>query len=106
MLFGFLSRKTTYLKSTEKENINLLTIAIHCTFFTVIRNALINLKWQQKASGNKSGIVEALILKNLMVLASHSQPTDARGGNHVSVLTLHSQLNEELKRYLGSLIIS
>ena len=68
MLFGFLSG-TAYLKSTKKDDINLLTISLHCTFFRVNRNALTNLKWQPKASGNKSGIVETLILKNLTVLA-------------------------------------
>ena len=55
MRFGFVSRTMTHLKSTEKENITLLTISIHCTFFRVNRNALINLKWQPKASGKKAG---------------------------------------------------
>ena len=54
----------------QKENINLLTISILCTFFfRVNRNTLIYLKWQPKAPGNKSGIVETLILKDLTVLA-------------------------------------
>ena len=68
MLFGFLSRTTTYLITTEKKNINLLAVSIHCTVFRVNINALINLKRQPKASWNKSGIVETLILKHLIVL--------------------------------------
>ena len=65
----FFPEQTTDLTLTEKENINVLTIFVLCTFFRANRNALINLKCQTNASRNKSGMVEKLIFKYLIVLA-------------------------------------
>ena len=49
MLFGFLSRTTTYPKATEKAEIKrtkntFINVSVDCTFLIVNKNVLINLK--------------------------------------------------------------